>query len=271
MKKAYILYSAEDAKKNGAFITQLQQVGKQFGYTLTLLIEGQDDISTRVQDATFVWNRTRNASLAQQLEQSGIRVVNRSEVNHLANDKMRAAQFAVLQGVPTVPLILEQRLQSSDFPVVIKSTDGHGGTEVFKCDTWEAFEQKKQQFTHYVIQPYIETNATDVRVWMIGDEVIGAVKRIGATGDFRSNYTLGGTIEKFTLNTLQLKYVQQMQRALKSDYIGIDFLYISDEQLLFNEMEDPVGARSYYDLYDEDLVTKLWTHLTNTNDKKGPR
>jgi len=271
MKQAYVLYSAEDAEKNAAFIEQLQQVGKRYGYTLTLLIEGKDSIESTIQDAAFVWNRTRNAERARQIEQSGIRVINRSEVNALANDKIRAAQFAVLQGVPTVPRILPQRLLEDDFPIVIKSTDGHGGQEVFKCDTMAAYEAKKQQLTRFTIQPYIETNATDVRVWMIGDEVIGAVKRIGAKGDFRSNYTLGGSIEKFTLNAEQLKYVKQMQRAIKSDYIGIDFLHISDEHLLFNEMEDPVGARSYYDLYDEDLVTKLWTHLTNTNDKKGPR
>lgn len=262
MKQAYVLYSAEDAEKNKTFIEQLQHVGKRYGYTLTLLIDGKDLIEARTQDAAFVWNRTRNAELARLIEQRGIRVINRSEVNVIANDKIRAAQFAVLQGVPTVPRILAQRLLEEHFPIVIKSTDGHGGQEVFKCDTMADYEAKKQRLTRFTIQPYIETHATDVRVWMIGDEVIGAVKRIGAKGDFRSNYTLGGSIEKFTLNTEQLRHVKQLQRALKSDYIGIDFLHISDEQLLFNEMEDPVGARSYYDLYDEDLVTKLWQHIT---------
>lgn len=262
MKQAYVLYSAEDALKNKTFIEQLQRVGKRYDYTLTLLIDGEDDIQARIQDADFVWNRTRKADLAREIEQSGIRVINRSEVNVIANDKIRAAQFAVLQGVPTVPRILAQHLLEDDFPIVIKSVDGHGGQQVFKCETMADFERHKQQLDCYIIQPYIETNATDVRVWMIGDEVIGAVKRIGVQGDFRSNYTLGGSIEKFTLNAEQLKHVKQMQRALKSDYIGIDFLYVSDTQLLFNEMEDPVGARSYYDLYDEDLVEQLWRHIT---------
>lgn len=261
MKQAYLLYSESDAAKNQSFIEQLQQTGLQHDVTLTLLIEEQHDIIKATKDALFIWNRTRNAELAKQLEQLGHRVVNRSEVNRIANDKLRAMQLAILQGIPTVPRVLEQRLTADDFPIIVKSTGGHGGNEVFKCDTLEQFKTAKEKLTTYLIEPYIETNATDVRVWMIGEVIIGAVKRIGAPGDFRSNYTLGGSIEKFDLTAEQRTYVQRIQKAIKSDYIGIDFLHVTQDQLLFNEMEDPVGARSYYELFDKDLTELLWQHL----------
>ena len=81
---------------------------------------------------------------------------------------------------------------------------------------------------------------------MIGEEVVGAVKRTGKDS-FKSNYTLGGSVEKYTLSSWQEKEVVKIARALKSDYIGIDFLLLPDGQWLLNEIEDPVGARSLYD------------------------
>lgn len=266
MKQAYLLYSEADAATNQAFIKQLRQAGLQHNVQLTLLIEEQHDIINETSDALFIWNRTRNAAIAKQLEQLGRRVINRSEVNFIANDKLRAMQLAILQGVPTVPRILEQHLADEHFPLIVKSTSGHGGSEVFKCDTREEFEQAKAKLDNYLIEPYIDTKASDVRVWMIGETIIGAVKRTGAPGDFRSNYTLGGSIEKFDLNAEQRDYVERIQKAIKSDYIGIDFLHVTRDHLLFNEMEDPVGARSYYELFDEDLTGLLWQHLLKKAD-----
>ena len=78
-----------------------------------------------------------------------------------------------------------------------------------------------------IVQPYIESSATDVRVFMLGEEVLGAVKRTGSDS-FKSNYTLGGSVEKYTLSSWQEKEVRKIAKALKSDYIGIDFLLLPD-------------------------------------------
>ena len=76
-------------------------------------------------------------------------------------------------------------------------------------------------------------------------KLLGAVKRTG-NGSFKSNYTLGGSVEKYILSSWQEKEVQTIARAIKSDYIGIDFLLLPDGRWLLNEIEDPVGARSFY-------------------------
>lgn len=260
MQKAYLLYSEEDAVKNHLFIDQLQREGRTYDVDLQLIIDSPSLRANDYVDGLFFWNRTRHTSLSRQLE-GYIRVINRSTVNEIANDKRKALQFTTLLGIPTVPEIPFERLSETDFPVVVKSIDGHGGLDVQKCHTLEEVQRYLKKVPMSLIEPYIETNATDVRVWMIGDEIIGAVKRIGAAHDFRSNYTLGGSIEKFSLTAQQVAMLKKIQRALKSDYIGIDFLHINDEDLLFNEMEDPVGARSFYDLYDATLPQQLWQHI----------
>ena len=154
------------------------------------------------------------------------------------------------------------RLQS--YPVVLKTADGHGGNEVFLCTSAEEAEGFINKFKdrNLIVQPYIESNATDVRVFVIGEEVVGAVKRTG-NDSFKSNYTLGGSIEKYTLSSWQEKEVMKIARALKSDYIGIDFLLLPDGRWLLNEIEDPVGARSLYATHDFSVAEKLIGYIQN--------
>ena len=74
---------------------------------------------------------------------------------------------------------------------------------------------------------------------------------------FKSNFTLGGSVEKYTLSSWQEKEVRKIAKALKSDYIGIDFLLLPDGGWMLNEIEDPVGARSLYVTHDFSVAEEL--------------
>jgi len=263
LKKAFIVYEKTDALKNMAFIEQLIEAGKKYALDLQLALTNDFSVSELVahcQNAQFVFYRARNCDYVTSLEQANIPVVNSSHVNALANNKYMTLQFARTLGIPTVPLFTEP--EQYEYPLVFKTVDGHGGEEVVLCqdnaDLCVCQKQYEDRLT--LVQPYIESNATDVRVWVLGNQVIGAVKRQGKK-DFRSNLTLGGTIERYELNHLQLDHVHAMQNAIKSDYIGMDFLLLEDGTWLLNEIEDPVGARSFYDLYEEHLPDLLMKYL----------
>lgn len=259
MKKAYLLYEREDSKKNIVFIEQMIKAARKKEIELVLVITDEIELNM-MNESLFIWNRTRNPNIAKKLETAAIKVFNRSFVNELANDKESTLNFAQLQGIPTVPILREDQIQQ--YPIIIKTIDGHGGNEVAQCNSIEDLKsyQLKWRGRKLVIQPYIETNSTDVRIWVVGSEIIGAVKRTGSH-DFRSNYTLGGSIEKYNLSDEQRLQVLTLQQALKSDYIGIDFLLLPDGKWLLNEIEDPVGARSFYNLYDKDLPTILMDYF----------
>lgn len=96
---------------------------------------------------------------------------------------------------------------------------------------------------------------------MLGSEVIGAVKRIGAPNSFKSNFNLGGTVEKYELSASQEADVVKIAKAIKSDYIGIDFLLLPDGRWLFNEIEDPVGARSYFQTTKTDIAIPIMDYI----------
>lgn len=257
--RACIYYTQADADRNTLFINDLQREAKKIGIHLDLLV----DDGMPNYDPAFILFRGRDFKLAQNFEASGWTVINRSEVNRIANHKLHTYELSVLLGVPAVPTKKTQLVEDiPSYPAIVKTVDGHGGSEVFFIAEPKKAESvlKKYANRELITQPYIESGARDIRVFVIGNEVIGAVKRTG-NGSFKSNYTLGGTIEKFTLSPTQEKDALTIAKALKSDYIGIDFLLLPDGSWLLNEIEDPVGARSLYLTHDFSVAEKIMTYI----------
>ncbi|MFJ8063157.1 RimK family alpha-L-glutamate ligase [Psychrobacillus sp. NPDC096426] len=255
-----LIYELKEIERNRSFIDRLITAAEIHGLTLTVI----DDQNSTIPEADFIFFRARNPKLAKQLEQRNIPMFNRAEVNVIANDKLKAIQVVQLLGIATVPTSKISLISDiKEYPAVLKTVDGHGGTQVELISIEEdaqSFLEKHEGHT-IIAQTYIETNATDVRVFMLGVEVVGAVKRIGAKNSFKSNFTLGGTVEKYTLSEQQIADVQKIAKALKSDYIGIDFLLLPDGNWLFNEIEDPVGARSYFATTGEDIAIPIMNYM----------
>lgn len=253
--KGYIYYESEGAMKNAKFIKELIEEALKLDIELELLVD--DAMPTK--NASFIIFRGRDYRRAQQFEKDGFRVFNGSETNRIANNKLSTFELAVMLGVPTVETHkLYTPKQIDQYPVIVKTAHGYGGQEVYLCHDIEKVErlEKKHEGQLLVVQPYIEANSTDIRVFVIGDEIIGAVKRMGVD-DFKSNYTLGGKIEKFKVSKKIELIVEKIVDALESDYIGIDFLLRPNGQVLLNEIEDPVGARSLYATHGISAAEKL--------------
>lgn len=257
--KGYLYYVKEDAKRNRKFIETLMDEAKKYDIDLQLLMDDEEPTN----EASFILFRGRDYTRAKKFEDAGFRVFNRSEVNRIANNKLSAFELAVMLGIPTVVTHkLYTPKQIDTYPVIVKTAHGYGGEEVYLCrdEKKVARIQKKYKDELLVVQPYIETNATDIRVFVLGDDIIGAVKRTGQKG-FKSNYTLGGKIEPFEVSEEVEKIIERITDALHSDYIGVDFLMRPNGELLLNEIEDPVGARSLYAIHGFSVAEKLMRYV----------
>lgn len=247
-----LLYETQDATRNREFIEELQRFGD---FDLIQWDDWSDEGLHQLADllvGELVVFRARQPKAARSIEDRGIHLVNRAEVNRIANDKRKSFELFMLLGLPTIP----SYPQASEYPCIAKTSDGHGGAEVWLV---ESFEDIPTTTSPLLFQPVVEHQA-DVRVYVIGIEIVGAVKRV-STNSFKANYSLGAAIEKYVLTAAQEKDVLRIARALNSDYIGIDFLLLEDGQHLFNEIEDPVGARSFYKTHDENIARLFIEHL----------
>lgn len=191
-------------------------------------------------NADFVINRTNDYKIGEYYEQLGIRVFNPSRLSELANDKQKCYEFMQGKGIEIMPI------NYTGIPAVKKKIDGHGGTEVTMLTKAENFENG------YVYQKPCDTLGKDLRVWVIGNEIVTAILR-ESKADFRSNFCLGGTATPYTLSDTEREQIQKIISLVESDYIGIDFIF-NNGRLVFNEIEDTVGARMVYEKTDIDII-----------------
>lgn len=225
-----LIYTKEEAERNRFAVNKFKEK-----LNVRLVDEGYKG------SADFVINRTNDYRIAEYFEKKGIRVFNPSSLSRLANDKQLCYEFMAENGIEIMPV------NYKGVPVVKKKIDGHGGTEVEMLKTAEEFQKG------YVYQKPCDTLGKDLRVWVLGDEIITAILRESKT-DFRSNFCLGGMATPYKLSSDEKKLVKKITALVKSDYIGIDFIF-NGGRLVFNEIEDTVGARMVYDKTDIDIIS----------------
>src|SRR5690606_31539313 len=101
------------------------------------------------------------------------------------------------------------------YPTIVKSIRSGQGTGVFKVDTKEELEKFLSQMQdadkspkNYILQKFFDYEL-DLRVLVIGDKMF-SMQRIPREGDFRANFSLGGTVKKHELTQ------EQKELALKA-------------------------------------------------------
>lgn len=272
---AWLIYTEYESIRNKQYIEFYMVEGRKLGIEFQLLLA--EDIEIGVKDGNwyllyqgarqetpaFVICRMMHSVLSEQLESMGIRVYNNSMVSSICNDKARTYQYVARAGVPMVDTLFvkcefaENQIKNADLPCVVKTTNGHGGSEVFLLENpKEATEIAKiLDKRDVVIQPYISKSKQDLRVYVVGKEIIAAVLRTAKEG-FRSNFCLGGNVELYTLSSKEMTIVNKIIQLFDFGLVGIDFIIGDHGELLFNEIEDVVGSRMLYQCTDLNIVKK---------------
>ena len=119
-------------------------------------------------------------------------------------------------------------LEEVNYPIIMKIPSGTQGKGVMTADslssaksmldTLEVFNQP------YLIQEYIETNATDIRAIVAENKVIAAMKRKGKGGDNRANIHQGGSGVSYELDYETERVAIKAAKAVKADLCGVDLL-----------------------------------------------
>lgn len=204
-------------------------------------------------EADFVINRTNDYKIAEFFEGRKIRVFNSSRLSRLANNKQACYEYMQGNGIPIMPV------NYAEIPAVKKPVDGHGGKNVTMITSPEPFEKG------YVYQMPCDTLGKDLRVWVIGGEIVASILR-ESDCDFRSNFCLGGNAVPYKMNDDEISLVKKIIKLIDSDYIGIDFLFHRGKPV-FNEIEDTVGARMVYEKTDIDIIKLYCDYIKKELDK----
>ncbi|MEK7448493.1 MAG: RimK family alpha-L-glutamate ligase [Planctomycetota bacterium] len=139
-------------------------------------------------------------------------------------------------------------------PVVLKLLKGSQGIGVILAKTLETITAILNAVWaldyDVIIQEFIpEAGGQDIRVLVLGEQVIAAMRRRAKKNEFRSNIHCGGSAEKIVLPLLYQKLAVRAARALKLQFAGVDLIESARGPLIievnaspgFEEMERVTG------------------------------
>ncbi|QIE60079.1 30S ribosomal protein S6--L-glutamate ligase [Rasiella rasia] len=129
-------------------------------------------------------------------------------------------------------------------PVIIKLLEGTQGIGVILAETKKAAESVIEAFNNLqarvIVQEFIkEAGGADIRVIVIDGRVIGAMKRQGKEGEFRSNLHRGGTAEVIQLTDEEETAAIKAAKAMGLDIAGVDMLQSSRGPLILEVNSSP--------------------------------
>ncbi len=262
MKKGWLIYDEAGAKRNEWFIAECLSKAKEQGLQLSLYIYDGNLPAAPYPDFALV--RTIAPRLSAHLAGAGTRIFNNFAVATVANDKWLTYQAVSGLGLPTMPTAYAAEACKTSpygYPVVVKSRDGHGGAEVFKIETERGYRAffKTHSVEKYIVQKLCSEVGKDMRVYVLGGEILAAVLRCSET-DFRSNFSLGGTVSLVDPSAEICAMVSTLQTKFAFDFVGVDF--IRDEgKWILNEIEDVVGSRMLYKTANLDVAELYLQHV----------
>ncbi len=286
MDKGIIIYNDGDYRINKEFADRFINNSHDCNLQISLVLESgikygisnggfyfeHNGESIHGGNCSFAVNRTRNALLASVLENLGIRVLNSSLVTALCNDKNAAYINAVKCGLNCLDTDIYTKealnFDKINYPFVLKQPFGHGGNNVFLCRTKEDAAACLNNITgrFVTVQRLLPCDTvSDIRVFIMGNKPVGAVKRTAKEG-FKANYCKGGEISLYEIDGKLLCSVEKLLYTAHFDFAGFDFLYNGD--YYFNEIEDVVGSRSLCILKDIDTSRLYIEYINKVLNKK---
>ena len=118
---------------------------------------------------------------------------------------------------------------SGGAPLVLKILEGTQGVGVVLVDSEKAAKSVLDAFygmdVNLLVQEYIEeAGGADIRAFVVNGEVVGAMKRQGAEGDFRSNLHQGGSATLYKLNRKEKATAIAAAKAMGLGVCGVDVI-----------------------------------------------
>ncbi|MGZ8694330.1 MAG: ATP-grasp domain-containing protein [Gaiellaceae bacterium] len=197
------------------------------------------------------------------LEGEGRSVLNGAGALLRCHDKLHTARSLYRAGLPHPGTVLIRDCSSVppfDGPYVVKPRFGSWGRGIERCEDAAELRaclrraSRRRLFRRrgVLVQEYVENAAVDLRVVVAGGHVVGAVQRVAAAGEWRTNISLGGTRQPVDAPLEARELAVAAAEAVGGDLVGVDLLPTADGYTVL-ELN---GAVDFTDAYGDDVFVR---------------
>ncbi|MGZ4370095.1 MAG: M20/M25/M40 family metallo-hydrolase [Gaiellaceae bacterium] len=201
------------------------------------------------------------------LERRGFRVLNPASALVGAHDKLRTARELARAGLPhphTTRVKAGEKPPPLTAPVVVKPRFGSWGKDVFRCETPAELTRcldevrTRPWFRRHgaLLQQLIPPRGYDLRVLVAAGTALGAIERVAAAGEWRTNISLGGSKRHCVPPAAASALAVAAAAAIGADLVGVDLLPLDDGYVVV-ELNGAVEFDRDYSLPGTDVYAEI--------------
>ncbi len=211
-------------------------------------VSGIDAIIPRIGTSVTFYG----AAVVRQFEQMKVFSSVESQALVRSRDKLRSLQLLAKAGIgmpktafASAPKNIETVLeQVGGAPVVIKLLEGTQGIGVILAETHKSAKSVIESFlalkANILVQEFIkEAGGADIRAFIVDGKIVGAMKRQGLPGEFRSNLHRGGSANVIELTKEERETAIKAAKKLGLGIAGVDMLQSSRGPLVMEVNSSP--------------------------------
>jgi len=190
-----------------------------------------------------------------------------------SRDKLRSLQVLSKNGVDMPKTVFASNKSSAKdvielsggAPLVLKILEGTQGVGVVLVDSEKAAKSVLDAFygmdVNLLVQEYIEeAGGSDIRALVVNGEVVGAMRRQGAEGDFRSNLHQGGSATAHKLTRKEKSTAIAAAKAMGLGVCGVDMIPSSRGPLVMEVNSSP-GLEGIEKSTNIDIAGKIMDYI----------
>ncbi|MGB0917454.1 MAG: 30S ribosomal protein S6--L-glutamate ligase [Flavobacteriales bacterium] len=169
-----------------------------------------------------------------------------------SRDKLRSLQVLARAGVGLPKTVFTNYTKDVDHviesvggaPLILKLLEGTQGLGVVLAETKNAASSVIEAFNglkaRVIAQKFIkESDGADIRVFIVDGQVVGAMKRQGKEGEFRSNLHRGGSASIIELSDEEELTALKAVKAMGLGVAGVDMLQSSTGPMVLEVNSSP--------------------------------
>lgn len=186
-----------------------------------------------------------------------------------SRDKLRSLQILAKAGVGLPKTVFTNYSKEVDqlissvggAPLIVKLLEGTQGYGVVLAPTKKAAQSIIEAFhsmrARVIVQEYIsESKGADIRAFVVNGRIVGAMKRQGKEGEFRSNLHQGGSGSLIKLSKAEREAALTAAQAMGLPIAGVDMLQ-SERGPLILEVNSSPGLEGIEKTTGKDIATSI--------------
>lgn len=211
------------------------------------------------------------------LEHAEVPIVNSPKSVSISHDKFESFLALDDKGIPVPKTILVKDLNQAEkmaskipLPFVIKPVSGSWGRDTYLVHNLEDVHHNLENLSErawymdsgILLQEFVENPGRDIRVFVIGDEVVASMYRYAKEGEWRTNVALGAIGKNCEPNDEIKELSLKSVKAIGGDIMSVDLIE-GPEGLRVLEVNGAADFKGLTESTGVNIAEKIVDYLVN--------